>query len=112
MDQNARDRISAHLASLDESERRALVRLFGALYDPRELPTPGLCDALRGIGSLDNDDVSWLARWFQENVNMWGVVVGDCASRERSRFAERRALAIRPAEVREPHRLGNYRKIR
>ena len=55
------DRIAEHMASLDEEERRALIRLFGALYERRELPSADLCAALREIGTLD-DEGHYLAR--------------------------------------------------
>ena len=99
MTDDALDRVAERMASLSTSERLALVRLFGALYEKRDLPSSDLCAALRDIGTLDDEGMLWLAGWFQENVNLWGAVVGDPAARARVRFSKRKSLSAIDKEL-------------
>ena len=62
------------LDELEECDRRALARLFGAMHEPQPDPTPTLAKALRAIARLDDDEIVRLARWFRSWVNKWGQV--------------------------------------
>ena len=114
MTDDALDRILERMTSLSDVDRRALIRLFGAMYEPRELPSPALCDALREIGSLDDEGIAFVAGWFQDNVNLWGVVVGEEPSSTRVRFSKRRLPTAPPptAPARVQHQIGALRKAK
>jgi hypothetical protein len=59
---------------LEDADRRALARLFGAMHAPEADPSLALIAALRTIAALPDADVVKLARWFRRYVSRWGQV--------------------------------------
>ncbi len=62
------------IADLEDPDRRALARMFGAMHESQDDPSAALVAALRAIATLEHDEIVRLARWFKTYVNKWGPV--------------------------------------